>query len=109
MTSEMISPNYVRILLKYYLYLVLFHQHSRIFHKQSSDFVNDQTGWNNLQENYIEILLVMKTRLKYCSTLRFYNTGFKSKFRKIFEFKIIVLKQTRPLKKALIFSFKLTP
>jgi hypothetical protein len=38
------------------LYLVLFHQHSRIFLKQSSDFVNDQTGWNNLHENYIEIL-----------------------------------------------------
>ena len=83
---------------------MLFHQHSRIFHKQSSDFVNDQTGWNNLQENYIEILLVMKTRLKYCSTLRFYNTGCKSQFRKIFEFKIwkeqiIVLKQMRLVKK----------
>ena len=59
------------------LYLVLFHQHSRIFLKQSSDFVNDQTGWNNLHENYIEILsgepCLWISHLKFCSTLRFYN------------------------------------
>ena len=41
-------------------------------------------------------------------------TGCKSIFRKIFEFKIwkesmLVLKQTIPQKKALVFSFKMTP
>ena len=55
-------------------------------------------------------------RLKFdiAPKLRYVFTGCKSKFRKIFEFKIwkestLVLKQMIPQKKALIFSFKMTP